>query len=443
MILETWIGIGCILGCLVLVQSGMHIAVALMLLSLFGVSMVIGIEPAGRMLAASSVSSISSYLFGVIPLFVLMGLVVSVTSLGRDLFDASGNLMKRVRGGLGMSTVIANAVFAACTGTSIASASVFTRIAVPELERLGYTTRFSVGVVAGSSILGMLIPPSLLFIIFGVIANVSIGELFIAAIVPGALMAVAFCVTIFLLSVFAPGFVHADGAPTAAESQAATRSAMAGIWIAIKPLIPVGALVFVVLGGIYGGFFTPTEAGAVGALAAIVIGLLRRELTLRNIWDVVLETGRVTASIIFLLMAAQIYSQMLTLTGLPMTLNDWMTASGIGAVGFVILYLLLLILLGTFLDSMSILLIVVPFALVFANQFGLDLLWFGVLSVIAVEIGLLTPPLGLSCFVVKATLNREDVTIRDIFIGSFPFFLTMLSVLALVALVPQIALIAL
>ncbi|MBL6430253.1 MAG: TRAP transporter large permease subunit [Maritimibacter sp.] len=443
MILETWIGIGCILGCLVLVQSGMHIAVALMLLSLFGVSMVIGIEPAGRMLAASSVSSISSYLFGVIPLFVLMGLVVSVTSLGRDLFDASGNLMKRVRGGLGMSTVIANAVFAACTGTSIASASVFTRIAVPELERLGYTTRFSVGVVAGSSILGMLIPPSLLFIIFGVIANVSIGELFIAAILPGALMAVAFCVTIFLLSVFAPGFVHADGAPTAAESQAATRSAMAGIWIAIKPLIPVGALVFVVLGGIYGGFFTPTEAGAVGALAAIVIGLLRRELTLRNIWDVVLETGRVTASIIFLLMAAQIYSQMLTLTGLPMTLNDWMTASGIGAVGFVILYLLLLILLGTFLDSMSILLIVVPFALVFANQFGLDLLWFGVLSVIAVEIGLLTPPLGLSCFVVKATLNREDVTIRDIFIGSFPFFLTMLSVLALVALVPQIALIAL
>lgn len=211
MILETWIGIGCILGCLVLVQSGMHIAVALMLLSLFGVSMVIGIEPAGRMLAASSVSSISSYLFGVIPLFVLMGLVVSVTSLGRDLFDASGNLMKRVRGGLGMSTVIANAVFAACTGTSIASASVFTRIAVPELERLGYTTRFSVGVVAGSSILGMLIPPSLLFIIFGVIANVSIGELFIAAILPGALMAVAFCVTIFLLSVFAPGFVHADG----------------------------------------------------------------------------------------------------------------------------------------------------------------------------------------------------------------------------------------
>lgn len=444
--IETWIGLGCIAGCLLLVQSGMHIAVALMLLSLFGVSMVIGIEPAGRMLASSSISSISSYLFGVIPLFVLMGLVVSVTSLGRDLFDASGRILNRIRGGIGMATVVANAVFAACTGTSIASASVFTRIAVPEMERHGFTTRFSVGVVAGSSILGMLIPPSLLFIIFGVIANVSIGGLFIAAILPGALMAVAFCVTIFLLSVFWPNFVYSDPGsilqPRPARD-ADTPPLLASAWSTLRPLIPVGLLVFIVLGGIYGGFFTPTEAGAVGALAAIVIGLARGELTLRKIWDVVLETGRVTASIIFLLMAAQIYSQMLTLTGLPFALNGWMETSGIGVVGFIILYLGLLVVLGTFLDSMSILLIVVPFALIFAQNFGLDLIWFGVISVIAVEIGLLTPPLGLSCFVVKATLNRDDVTIRDIFAGSFPFFLSMVAVLIIVACFPAIALMAL
>lgn len=438
---EAWIGIGSIVGCLLLVQSGMHIAVALMLLSLFGVSQVIGIEPAGKMLAASSISSISSYLFGVIPLFVLMGLVVSVTSLGRDLFDAAGRILARIRGGLGMSTVIANAIFAACTGTSIASASVFTRIAVPEMERHGFSTRFSVGVVAGSSILGMLIPPSLLFIIFGVIANVSIGALFIAAILPGVLMAVAFCVTIFLLATLRPGFVYAGGAPQVAlHASGAAASAPVKAWAIVKPLIPVGLLVFVVLGGIYGGFFTPTEAGGVGALAAIVIGLFRRELTLRKIWEVMLETGRVTASIIFLLMAAQIYSQMLTLTGLPFLLNGWMAQSGIGVFGFVVLYLLLLVVLGTFLDSMSILLIVVPFALIFANGFGLDLVWFGVISVIAVEIGLLTPPLGLSCFVVKATLNRDDVTIRDIFAGSFPFFLAMVAVLMVVAAVPSIAL---
>jgi len=209
---ESWIAISCIVGCLILVQLGMHIAVALMLLSLLGVSSVIGIESAGRMLASSSVSSISNYVFGVIPLFVLMGLVVSVTSLGRDLFDAAGRIFNHIRGGLGMATVVSNAVFAACTGTSIASASVFTRVAVPEMERHGYTTRFSVGVVAGSSILGMLIPPSLLFIIFGVIANVSIGALFIAAILPGALMAAAFCTTIFLLASIWPSFVFAPKA---------------------------------------------------------------------------------------------------------------------------------------------------------------------------------------------------------------------------------------
>jgi len=443
--IEIWIGLGCIVGCLLLVQAGMHIAVALMLLSLLGVSAVIGIQPAGRMLASSSISSISSYLFGVIPLFVLMGLVVSVTSLGRDLFDSAGRILSGLRGGLGMATVIANAVFAACTGTSIASASVFTRIAVPEMERHGHTTRFSVGVVAGSSILGMLIPPSLLFIVFGVIANVSIGALFIAAILPGALMAVAFCATIFLLSVFRPSFVYASGsaghdAQPAAE-QGEEPQAIVRLWSVVKPLIPVGILVFVVLGGIYGGFFTPTEAGGVGALAAIVIGFLRRELSLKKIWNVVLETGRVTASIVFLLMAAQIYSQMLTLTGLPIFLNNWMEASGIGAVGFIILYLVLLIILGTFLDSMSILLIVVPFALHFATNFNMDLIWFGVISIIAVEIGLLTPPLGLSCFVVKATLDREDVTIRDIFAGSFPFFVAMVAVLAIVAMAPSIALV--
>ncbi|MEW5422952.1 TRAP transporter large permease [Amorphus sp. 3PC139-8] len=442
--MEAWIGLGCIVGCLVLVQAGMHIAVALMLLSLFGVTMVIGIEPAGRMLASSSISSISSYLFGVIPLFVLMGLVVSVTSLGHDLFDAAGRILKRVRGGLGMATVIANAVFAACTGTSIASASVFTRIAVPEMERQGHTTRFSVGVVAGSSILGMLIPPSLLFIVFGVIANISIGALFIAAIVPGALMAVAFCATISLLAAFRPDFVFSHvgghgGAPVIDDSDGDHPSAVVRLWQVVKPLVPVGILVFVVLGGIYGGFFTPTEAGGVGALAAIVIGLVRRELTLKKIWNVVLETGRVTASIVFLLMAAQIYSQMLTLSGLPMVLNDWMEASGLGLVGFLVLYLALLILLGTFLDSMSILLIVVPFALHFATGFNMDLIWFGVISIIAVEIGLLTPPLGLSCFVVKATLNRDDVTIRDIFVGSFPFFIAMVVVLALVAAVPSVS----
>ncbi|MEM6498450.1 MAG: TRAP transporter large permease [Pseudomonadota bacterium] len=433
---EPLIGILCILGSLLAVQAGMHIAVALMLASFVGVSSILSFDVAGRMLANSSVTSISNYVFGVIPLFVLMGLVVSRTSIGRDLFTAAASLMRRVLGGLGMSTVAANAIFAACTGTSIASASVFTRIAVPEMERLGYTTRFSVGVVGGSSILGMLIPPSLLFIVYGVIANQSIGDLFVAGLVPGVMMALAFCVCIALLCRAAPGFVFTQR--TEPET-----GAELGLFPVLKLLAPVVILVGVVLGGIYLGFFTPTEAGGVGAFAALVIGLVRRELDAGTLWMIALETGRVTAAIIFLLMAAQIYAQMLTLSGLPAGLNAWLVENQLGFVAFILAYLLLLIVLGTFLDSMSIMLIVLPFALEFVVGFGGNLIWFGVITIVAVEIGLLTPPLGLSCFVIKANMDREDVAMKDIFIGAFPFLLTMVLVLAILTVFPAISLLLL
>ncbi|MEM7269100.1 MAG: TRAP transporter large permease [Pseudomonadota bacterium] len=431
---EPLIGIFCILGSLVAVQAGMHIAVALMLASFVGVSSILSFDVAGRMLANSSVTSISNYVFGVIPLFVLMGLIVSKTSIGRDLFTAAASLMRRVLGGLGMSTVAANAVFAACTGTSIASASVFTRIAVPEMERLGYTTRFSVGVVGGSSILGMLIPPSLLFIVYGVIANQSIGDLFIAGLVPGVLMALAFCLCIAVLCRAVPDFVFTRRAEPETGAEL-------GLPTILKLLTPVAILVGVVLGGIYLGFFTPTEAGGVGAFAALLIGVARRELGLSTLWTIALETGRVTAAIIFLLMAAQIYAQMLTLTGLPAGLNAWLVENQLGFVAFILAYLLLLIVLGTFLDSMSIMLIVLPFALEFVVGFGSDLIWFGVITIVAVEIGLLTPPLGLSCFVIKANMDREDVAMKDIFIGAFPFLLTMVLVLALLTAFPVLSLI--
>jgi len=430
MLSDTIIGLLCIAGSLVLVQSGLHIAVALMALSFVGVGLILNFQVAGKMLASSSISSISSYTFGVIPLFVIMGLIVGRTTIGRDLFAAAGQLLRRVLGGVGMATVAANAVFAACTGTSIASASVFTRIAVPEMERMGYTTRFAVGVVGGSSILGMLIPPSLLFIVYGVVANESIADLFVAGVIPGILMALAFCLCIILLILVWPKFVFQD--PSIGEIHVESqRLSSLGL---IKALMPVVILVGVVIGGIYFGFFTPTEAGGIGALAALLLGIARREMSLPLLWDVALETGRVTAAIIFLLMAAQIYSQMLTLTGLPSTLNDWMTENDLSFMTFIIGYVVLLIIMGTFLDSLSIMLIVVPFALEFLDGFGGNVIWFGVLTIVAVEIGLLTPPLGLSCFVIKANMNRDDVTVSDVFRGAVPFVLTMVVVLmALIA----------
>lgn len=436
MLSDTLIGLLCIGGSLILVQSGLHIAVALMALSFVGVGLILNFQVAGKMLASSSISSISNYTFGVIPLFVIMGLIVGRTTIGRDLFAAAGQLLNRILGGVGMATVAANAVFAACTGTSIASASVFTRIAVPEMERMGYTTRFAVGVVGGSSILGMLIPPSLLFIVYGVVANASIADLFVAGVIPGILMALAFCLCIVVLVITVPGFVFKN--PEQGETRVeSTKLSTMGL---VKALAPVVVLVGVVIGGIYLGFFTPTEAGGVGALAALILGLMRREMNWQLLWEVALETGRVTAAIIFLLMAAQIYSQMLTLSGLPGTINDWMSENELTFTAFILGYVVLLIIMGTFLDSLSIMLIVVPFALEFLGGFDANIIWFGVLTIVAVEIGLLTPPLGLSCFVIKANLDRPDVTVGDVFRGAFPFVLTMVAVLIVIILWPWLSL---
>jgi C4-dicarboxylate transporter DctM subunit len=435
---EIWIGTVCLLASLVLIQTGMHIGVALMLLSFVGVWAIKGIVVAGKLLASSVSTSIASDAYAVIPLFVLMGLFVSATRMGRDTFDVAALALGRVRGGLGMATVAANAVFAACTGTTIASASVFTKVAVPEMVRHGHTSKFSVGVVAGSSVLGMLIPPSILMIIFGVIANVSIADLFKSGILPGVLLAVAFCVTIALLARFNPKFVAADPRALSGNYRGPLEGASLQA-IGIK-FLPILILVGTVLGGIYGGFFTPTEAGGAGALAAFLIALARRELTLNVFWEVALETGRVTAAICFLLMAAALYAQMLTLSGLPYAVGHWLQTAQLSFLTILIGYLLVVIVLGCFLDSVSIMLIVLPFVIPVFDTLGVNLVWLGLVSVIAIEIGLLTPPLGLAVFVVKANLEDQRVTTWQIFMGTMPMTLTMGVVLVICVLLPWFAL---
>jgi tripartite ATP-independent transporter DctM subunit len=435
---EVAIGTICLLASLVLIQTGMHIGVALMLLSFIGVWALKGLLVAGKLLGSSVATSIASDAYAVIPLFVLMGLFVSATNIGRDTFDVAALLLRRLRGGLGIATVAANAVFAACTGTTIASASVFTKVAVPEMMRHGHTAGFSVGVVAGSSVLGMLIPPSILMIIFGIIANVSIADLFTSGILPGILLSVAFCITILLLSYFKPAFVAANPRALSGEYTGPLENASVAT-LAIK-LLPIVILVGTVLGGIYGGFFTPTEAGGAGALAAFLIALARRELTLKLFWEVALETGRVTAAICFLLMAAALYAQMLTLSGLPYAVGQWLQSSDFPFLGILFGYLLVVIVLGCFLDSVSIMLIVLPFVIPVFESLGVNLVWLGLISIIAIEIGLLTPPLGIAVFVVKANLEDQNITVWQIFMGTMPMVLTMCAVLLLCVLFPWVAL---
>lgn len=430
------IGLAMIVAMLVLIQTGMHVAVALMLLSFIGVWAIRdSFMVAGNMLALSAFGSIGYYEFGVIPLFIVMGLLVSASGIGRDTFDVAAQLFRWVRGGLGMATVLANALFAAINGTSIASASVFTRIAVPELMRLGYTPRFSVGVVAGSSVLGMLIPPSLLLILYGIIAEVSIGDLFTAGIVPGLLLSLAFGITIAVLVLVVPNFVSVGGRFADHLEEAEP------VGEVLKKLAPIVALIALVLGGIYGGVFTPVEAGGVGALGALILAALKRRLSLRLLWNVLVETGHVTAAIAFLLIAAHLYANMLALSGLPDFMGQWMGTQQLGQGAMLAIYLIVLLLLGTILDAASIMLIMLPLALPVVANYGVDLVWFGIVTIIAVEIGLLTPPLGIACFVIKANLRDERISLNDIFIGAAPFALTMLIVLGLVIAFPWFALV--
>jgi tripartite ATP-independent transporter DctM subunit len=305
-------------------------------------------------------------------------------------------------------------------------------VAVPEMIRHGYTPRFSVGVVAGSSVLGMLIPPSLLMIVYGVLAEESIGRMFIAGILPGLLLAGGFALLIVGMAYLKPSMIGTI-APAANLDAAETPGSAA-----IK-FIPILILITLVLGGLYGGLFTPTEAGAVGAAGALVIALVRRQLTWRKLWNALVETGFVSVSVLFLIIAASLYSRMLALTGMPGSVTQGITQMGLGPWGFMAVYVLIVIALGCIIDSVSIMLIMIPIVLPIAKTFGMDVVWFGVVTVVAVEIGLLTPPFGVSVYTVKSALNDPRISIRDIFAGAMPFVTMMIAVLALLIAFPKLS----
>ncbi len=417
-------------GLFVLVACGMPVAFAVLAMSFLGIWMARGnITVAGNALGIAASGAIRSFEFGVVPLFVMMGLVLDRANVGRDAFDVAVRLLRRVSGGLGIATVAANAVFAAITGSSIASAAVFSRIAVPPMTEAGHSRRFAVGVVAGSSVLGMLIPPSLLLIIYGLLAETSIGDLFIAAIVPGLLLALVFAVLIWGLCTFLPGFTGVPKPVAADEMGAGTM---------VLRLLPVAFIVALVMGGIYGGLFSPTEAGAIGAFGAFLVALARRRLDWATLREVVLETGYITAGILLLIIAANLYARMLTLSTIPMQTTAMIGDLDLTLIGFMFAYFALVVLLGMILDSVSIMLIILPIALPIVTHLGGDLVWFGIVTVIAIEIGLLTPPFGLSVFVVKGSLPEGFATLGDIFRGSAPFVIAMALFVALMILFPAI-----
>ena len=364
-----------------LVLGGLYVPIALILCSFVGVWAIKGSAVlAAKMLGLAANDAISSYFFGVVPMFVLMGFLVSEAGMGRDAFAVANAMFRRIKGGLGVGTIAANTIFAAITGISIASAAVFTKIAVPELRRHGYGTRFSVGVVAGSSVLGMLIPPSLLLILYGLLTEQSIGDLFVAGLGPGLVLALMFGIGTIALAYLAPGYVGRNLGTDSEEMSAGE---------IISKGLPIALLILLVLGGIYAGFFTPVEAGGIGAAGALVIGLAKRRLDWAALWRVLVDTGMITASISFLIIAAQMYSRMLAFSGVPAGFGEMVAGADMTTLNLVLLYCFVVILMGMILDSGSIMLILVPLMLPVINGLGVDLVWFGIITVIAVEIGLL------------------------------------------------------
>ncbi|MEM1046116.1 MAG: TRAP transporter large permease [Pseudomonadota bacterium] len=417
------IGLVSVGAIVVLIYLGVYIPVALAGVS-FVTIWIVSERPilAVNFLRQAVGDSVTEYEFATIPLFTFMGLLVSKAGMGTDVYAVTNQAFRRIRGGIGMATVGANALFAAVTGSSIASASVFTRVSVPEMLKLDYNPRFAVGVVAGSSVLGMIIPPSAMLIIYAFVAEVSVGDMFIAGIVPGLLLAVAYIIAIFIMAALTPAFVGGRIADPGEEPELSRGEVIALI-------LPLLSLIVLVLGGIYTGWLTPVEAGAAGCLGAFVIAVLKRRMTLAGFWSALLETGHITAAILFLITAASFYSRMLGFVDLPNALQDFLTAQTLDFFWIMVAYVLLMLFLGTLLDTASIILIVVPLFIDIIEPMGLSLIWFGIITVIGAEIGLLTPPLGISCFVIKSTLNDDRISLKDVFLGALPFAVVMLMVL--------------
>jgi tripartite ATP-independent transporter DctM subunit len=421
---------------LAMVFAGVHVAVALGIGAVAGIYMMQGdIMVVRSFIAQTAYEALRDYVFAVIPLFMLMGDFLAKCGAARDLFALINRLMRWVPGRLAIATVFANAVFAFVTGVSIAAAAAFSRIAYPEMKRYGYEPRFALGCIAGSACLGMLIPPSVLMIVWGVLTEQAIGKIFIAGILPGLLVVGLFCAYILAVAWLQPHRVgigaRKNAPPPEPElSDAEFRTALVSTLLVL-------ALIASTLGGIWLGFFTPTEGAGVGAVLALLVALWKG-MRLKELFEVVLSVGRTSAPLLVLLFCAQLYSRVLSMTGFTAAAKEVFIASGLGPLGVLAVMIVIWFVLGCLIDSISIILLTVPVFAPIAVALGFDPLAFAVLGILAIECGLLTPPFGLLAFTVKAALPRE-ATVGEIFQGSLPYWFGLLIAVVVIALYPDIA----
>jgi tripartite ATP-independent transporter DctM subunit len=415
-----------------LIALSVPVVIALGLVSFFGLYFITGnVNVPLSLLNNTAYGAIRDYIFAVIPLFVLMGELISRSGAAEDLYNLINKSLKKIPARLALATIFGNTVFGAVTGVSIASAAAFSKIAYPQMVKFNYNKTVAVGCIAGSACLGMIIPPSILMIVWGVLTEQSIGKLFIAGIIPGIILALLFAIFCFVLAYFRPDLFGQGSENQSLEINLTKRQ----YWGAVG----VSFLIVLVLGGIWFGFFTPTEAAGIGALFALILAILKG-VSFKEILDSVLETGKISAPILLILICAQMYSRLLAMGGITEALTNVFTDIGGNKVLILLIMVVVWFILGMFIDSVSIILLTVPIFAPIANKFlGFDPLSFAIIGILAIEAGLLTPPLGLCVYTVKGCITDPDITLGRIFYGSVPYWILLIVLAVLVMMFPGIA----
>ncbi len=434
--------------CLVaLVAIGVHIAIALGMTSALGIFLVTGADANAfrtvqSMLAATAYEAIRAYVFAVIPLFMLMGEFIGKSGTVTDVYRGINKLLRRLPGRLAIATITGNALFSFVTGVSIASAAAFSRIAYPEMKRYGYHKGFALGAVAGSSCLGMLIPPSVLMIVWGILTEQSIGQIFAAGVIPGLLLASMFILYVLVVAIMRPATVgigtEADG-PSAGAGVAADEDEVSTSQFLVS-LTGIITVIVAVLGGIWFGIFTPTEGAGAGALIGLALGIIKG-MRFRDIIDSILSVGRTSAPILLLLVTASLYSRTLAMTGLANAIEGVFLGSGMEPWMIITVMVAIWFALGMIIDSISIMLLTAAIFAPIAVKMGYDPIAFAIIGIIAIEAGLLTPPFGLLVYTVKSAIQDidPDMNVLTIFKSSTPYWIIMLIGMVLIATFPGIA----
>src|SRR5688572_25092519 len=403
------------------------VGMAMGLVGVGGFAWLAGSTPALKIVGHTTMRTVTDWNFAVIPLFLLMGSFATTSGMSRELFRAANAFLGHLRGGLGIATIAACGGFAAICGSSVATAATFSRVAYPEMRRYGYPESFATGVIAAGGTLGIMIPPSTVLAVYGIITEQDIGKLFIAGVIPGIIAVLMYMATITVIGRVRPGFLPAG-----------KRAPWSERLVSLRDVWATSLLFLFVIGGIYGGLFTPTEAAGMGAAGAFIIGVARRRLGGKEIVQSLLEATRTTAAVFTVLIGALLFGYFLTITQVPQKVTEFMVGLGIGRYGVLALIMVMYLVLGTLMDALAMIILTVPIVFPVIKALGFDPIWFGILIVMVAELGLIHPPVGMNIFVIKSVI--EDVKISTIFYGVLPFILTDLLRLAILIIFPILAL---